>query len=88
MSERTLKVVYAICLGQFVLVLLFVRFFCQPITRTHMAWVGLSLILGLLVSGTVRRNYQAKKAEGDQQKKYAELDQALRKIREEENKKD
>ena len=86
MNEKTVKIIYNICTVQFGLILLTVFVFCKPLTKVHLAYVGLSAALGLLISGTARRSYQAAKDEAEKQAKYKKLDETLEKIRQEEKK--
>ena len=58
-NEKTLKVMYAFCVGQFLFVLFYVNFFCYPKTQLHVALVGLSASCGLLLAGISRRRYHA-----------------------------
>ena len=86
MSEKNVTAVYAFCITQFAGVLIYVTVFCHPVTRTHVALVTLSAVLGLAISGHVRRSYHENKQKqtGDNEQ-YLALDEKLKKIRNEEN---
>ena len=51
-------VVNSFCVGQFVATLLYVNIYCKPTTKLHMALVGLSAVIGILLSGIIRRGYK------------------------------
>ena len=82
MNEKWLIVVYGFCIGQFIVTLIYVISFCKPATKLDMALVGLSAAIGILLSGIIRRGYKSYKAYSDKKTAYHNLDETLRKIRE------
>lgn len=58
--QQILKLVYGACAAQFALVFIYVNFYCRPRTKDDLLLVGLSAVLGLLISGTIRRHYKVR----------------------------
>ncbi len=81
--RQILKWVNYFCVGQFVLILLGVLILSRPLTESSKMMVGASAIFGLLFSGMVRRNLQIRKEIMDKKKQYQELEENLKRIRDE-----
>ena len=79
--KQILKWVYYFCVGQFVLILMTVLVLYRPLTKSSMMMVGASAIFGLLFSGMVRRNLEIQKEIMEKQKRYDELEESLKRIR-------
>lgn len=54
-KELIIRIIDGCCVGQFVIVFLYIQVFLQPVTRTHMIFVGVSAALGLLLSALARQ---------------------------------
>jgi len=86
MGGKWLKIVYGACFVQFALTFIYITTFCQPLTKSHMALVGLSAVCGLLLSGIIRRGYKDFKKSHDKSAAYKDLKKNLQKIREQNSK--
>ena len=83
-DKQTLKMVYHICIVQFVFVFLFVVLLCRPLKKHHMGIVGGSFILGVLVSGNERREMKrySREALKDEKESLTQLVQQFKKRKE------
>ena len=81
-SDKIVKLFYILCAGQFVTILGYVVFFCNPKTQLHVAVVGLSASCGLLLSGIVRRGYRDYRQYRDNKTIKREVDEILKKVHE------
>ena len=79
-EKQILKWVYYFCVGQFLLILLYVLVGHHPVERSSLALVGASAIFGLLFSSLVRQNLQVRKQIAEKQQQYDELDETLKKL--------
>ena len=80
-SSKIVKLFYVLCIGQFVFILGYVIFFCNPKTHLHVALVGLSASCSVLLTGIVRRGYEDYKKYSDKKIAQRDLDDILKKIR-------
>ena len=84
MNQKTISLVYIFCAAQFAGILVYVSFFCRPMTRMHLALVMFSVIFGLIVTGNARRSYDSGKT-NTQDEAFRALDEKLKKIRNKDN---
>lgn len=84
MNHAALKLIIYVCLIQFLAVLVYTQLLCSPKTKLHVAMVGISAVLGLLVSGAAYNAYYSLKAEEERKQKYTQLDETLQKLKDEE----
>ncbi len=84
MTKKYLTNIYSFCILQFVLIFLYVQLFCQPLTRSHVAFIGLSFVIGMVLSGMARRKYNADVELEEKQEKLQDLETTLKEIREKE----
>jgi len=81
-ADLIIKVLYFFCAAQFLATLIYVQFYCPAKTQFHVALVGLSASIGILLSGVIRRAYADIKKFYDKKSAYRNLETTLKDIRE------
>ena len=72
------------CIAQFIITFLLVHVFCYPLSKFHVAVIGLSAVMGLFVSSAYKfhsRRNSPKHHRYEDRADYAELEKTLEKIR-------
>ena len=79
-SDTVIILCYSFCIGQFLVTLVYLNFYCKPLTQLHVAMVGLSAICGILLSGIIRRSYKALRDYWDKKEIKREVAEIVSKI--------
>lgn len=80
-SDIVIFLLYAACVGQFLFIVFYVNVYCRPMTKLHVALVGLSATCGILFSGIIRRSYKVLREYWDKKTISREVAEIVSKVK-------
>lgn len=80
-NDQELRKLYLFCALQFVAVLGGMLVFFRPIDKGNLFWIGASTILGIYLSGTMRRRYMSHFGPRGQEDAFKDLEETLKDLR-------